>query len=187
MLAKPHPLLIELGLSTSPGSERVLPCVTQSREETFNAERSARLFREENARTVAGDAPWKVEDINPEHAISACWAIVIGEGLSRRRFVPGVCEECEHSDTLVAIETRAEDRDSGECARCGSAGTFIYFEGARDRISLLTNVANAMFPQSPLTSALVECVECHRELELQYFHEDGETCAWCVQNGGAHS
>jgi hypothetical protein len=116
---------------------------------------------------------WIVKDVNPDHAPQSCFAICVGSA----RYVPGNCEYCD--DTVVDLATRAEDNTHGDCARCGEAGAFVFYDGCRDSFTMLRLVALAMFGEEP--EETLECSECGLVLELQYFKCDGEDiCAWCM-------
>lgn len=120
-------------------------------------------------------AEWTVRDVNPDHAPQACFAICVGSA----RYVPGNCEYCD--DTVVNLATRAEDNTHGDCARCGEAGAFVFYDGCRDSFTMLHLVALAMFGAEPEETLACEC--CKRELEIQYFRLDGkDVCSWCLDS-----
>ena len=125
--------------------------------------------------THSESAAWICRDINPDHALRACFAVIVGQA----RYVPGSCDEC--GDTMVDLATRNEEINFGTCAKCGAVDTFIYYDGCRDSLTLLRLVAVAMFGEEP--EETLECESCRRTFELQYFRCDGkDVCSFCLES-----
>lgn len=124
-------------------------------------------------RTTESQPAWIVRDLYARSDSKTCWVVQVGES----RFVPGGCDECERSDTLVDLNTRRED--DGDCARCGAKGASIYFDGCRDSLTLLHFVAIAIFGEAPEETR--KCDRCNLVMGHDYFRNDGDdVCAYCL-------